>query len=201
LQTMLVSLIAAATAAERSTHDVLYAAIIAASAAIVGGVIGGAIPGFFMLKAEDKRHANARELADQARQDETERERRAVIGAARAWFEFFERVDSLFELALKTQQWWLDELDETLRPLSPNDEKAVLGQLSSDEAASVTGTMRIIEDLRIIRAIRRSASPNSQTLPLEERERGDVEDSRSILKWAARSLRRVAELPEPPPKS
>jgi hypothetical protein len=80
-------------------------------------------------------------------------------------------------------------------------EKAVLGQLSSPEAASVTGTMRIIEDLRIVRAIRRSASPDSQALPLEERERDELEGSRSTLKYAARSLRRVAELPEQPPES
>jgi hypothetical protein len=47
---MLVSLMAATV--QRSTHDVLYAAIIARSAAIVGGVIGGAIPGYFTLKAQ-----------------------------------------------------------------------------------------------------------------------------------------------------
>jgi hypothetical protein len=69
--------IVGAVATERSTHDVLYAAIIAASAAIVGGIVGGTIPGIFMLRAEDKRHKNAIEL-----------ERRAVIGTARALREF-----------------------------------------------------------------------------------------------------------------
>ena len=114
---MIVSFMAAA-AGERSTHDVVYAAIIAASAAIVGGIIGGSIPGYFMLKAEDKRHAHAREIANEAREDERERERRAVIGTARAMYEFFDRLAMIFSVALENDYWWSDAVDVTLQPPS-----------------------------------------------------------------------------------
>lgn len=182
---MVVPLMAAAAAA-RSTHDVVYAAIIAASAAIVGGIIGGSIPGYFMLKAEDKRHAHAREMANQASRDEREREHRAVIGTARALYEFFERVGAMCGVALKTQHWWSDELDATLQLPSLDDQKVVLGQLTSHEAGVFTTTMRAIQLLRTARV-----------------QFGDVatdqlESGRTAAQDAARSLRRVADLPTPP---
>jgi len=181
---MLVSLMAAATA-ERSTDDVVYAAIIAASAAIIGGIIGGSIPGYFMLKAEDKRHAHAREIANQAREDEMERERRAVLGTARALYEFFERVGAMFGVALETQRWWSDELDATLQPPSLDDQKAVLGQLTSYEAGVFTTTMRAIELLRTTR------------VGSGEVDTDQLESGRTAAQNAARFLRRVADLPTP----
>jgi hypothetical protein len=176
----------AAAAAARSTHDVVYAAIIAASAAIVGGIIGGSIPGYFMLKAEDKRHAHAREMANQAREDEREREHRAVIGTARALYEFFERVGAMCGVALETQHWWSDELDAILQLPSFDDQKVVLGQLTSYEAGVFTTTMRAIELLRTTRVSSGEVATDH------------LESGRTAAQDAARWLRRVAELPTPP---
>jgi hypothetical protein len=192
---MLVFLIAA-VAAQRSTHDVVYAAVFAALAAILGGIIGGSIPGYFMLKAEDKRHAHAREMADQAHEDEMERERRAVIGTARAMYEFFDRVGMMFGVALENDYWWSNEIDVTLQPPSLDDQKAVLGQLHSSEAGVVTTTVRVIEFLRATRDITSELGPEGPTL-------GDVTTAqltsgRTAAQQAASSLRRVADLPTPP---
>jgi hypothetical protein len=176
----------AAAAAERSTHDVVYTAIIAAAAAIVGGIVGGSIPGYFMLKAEDKRRAHAREMANQAREDEREREHRAVIGTARALYEFFERVGAMFGVALETQRWWSDELDATLQPPSLDDQKVVLGQLTSYEAGVFTTTMRAIELLRTTR-VRFGEVATDQ-----------LESGRTAAQDAARFLRRVAGPLTPP---
>jgi hypothetical protein len=191
---MIVSLMAAAAAPQRTTHDVLYAAIIAASAAIVGGIIGGSIPGFFMLKAEDKRQAHAREMANQAREDERERESRAVLGAARALYEFFERVNAMFGVGLNTQRWWTDELDATLQPPAFDDQKAVLGQLTSSEFGVVATTMRLIELLRTTRAW----AMEHDTQQLSETAMAQLEGGRTAAQDAVASLRRVAELPTPP---
>ncbi len=191
---MLVFLTAAA-AGERSTHDVLYAAMIAALAAIGGGIIGGTIPGYFMLKAEDKRHAHARESANQARDDERERERRAVIGTARALHEFFERLPPIFTVALEGRHWWADDLDATIQPPSLNDQKAVLGQLTSEEAGVVATTMRALELLRTQRAL--AIEVAGPLAPLEEDAMTRLEKGRTIAEHASRSLRRVAELTTP----
>ncbi|MEA2406949.1 MAG: hypothetical protein QOE69_1068 [Thermoleophilaceae bacterium] len=185
----------AAVAAERSTHDIVYAAVIAALAAIVGGIIGGSIPGYFMLKAEDKRQAHAREIADKAREDEIERERRAVIGTARAMYEFFDRVGMMFGVALQTDYWWSDEIDVTLQPPSLDDQNAVLRQLTSSEAGVVTTTVRVIELLRATRDITSELGPEGPTLG--EVARAQLTDGRTAAQQAASSLRRVAELPTP----
>jgi hypothetical protein len=113
----------AAVAAQGSTQNVVSAAIIAASAAIVGGMIGGSIPGYFMLKAEEKRHAHTREMADRAREDEMERDRRAVIGTARAMYEFFDRVGMMYGVALDNDYWWSNEVDVALQPPSLDDQQ------------------------------------------------------------------------------
>ena len=183
-----------AIAAERSTQDVVYAAIIAGSAAIVGGIIGGSIPGYFTLKAEDKRHAHAREIADQAREDEKERERRAVIGSARAMFEFFERVGMMFGVAVENDSWWSNEIDATLQPPSLDDQKAVLGQLTSSEAGVVTTTVRVIEMLRATRDITSELGPEGPTLG--DVVRAQLRDGQAAAQLGARCLRRVAELPD-----
>jgi hypothetical protein len=197
---MLGFFIAVAAAPQRTTHDVLYAAIIAASAAIVGGVIGGSIPGFFMLKAEDKRQAHEREVANQARQDERERERRAVIGTARALNDFFGRIDIVFRVALETEKWWPDELDATIQPPPFDDQKAVLGQLTSDEAGVVASTTRLIELVRTRRglAMEYEATEQSGLPPLDDVGTAQIEDGRKAALDAARFLRRLAELPTPP---
>jgi len=195
---MLVSLMAAAVAPP-STHDIVYAAIIAASAAIVGGIIGGSIPGRFMLKAEDKRQAHAREMANQAREDERERERRAVIGAARAWNEWFGRVDLMLGVALEYERWWSNEIDATLQPPSFDDQKAILGQLTSSEAGVVTTSMRAIEFL--LNTTRGMVERNSASLEprsLDETALAQFKSGRTAAQDAARALRRVAELPTPP---
>jgi hypothetical protein len=196
-QTMLASLMAVA-ASQRSTHDVVYAAIIAASAAIVGGIIGGAIPGYFMLKAEDKRHAHTREMADQAREDEREREHRAILGTARAFVEFFERIDSIFSVALETQHWWHNDLAATIGPPALDDQKAVLGQLTSHEAGVVASVMRLIELLAAHRLLANAQEPElSGMAPLDEAARGNLENGRTAAQSGARFLRRVADLPTP----
>jgi hypothetical protein len=195
---MLVSFIAAA-AAQRSPHDVVYAAIIAASAAIIGGIVGGSIPGYFMLKAEDKRQAHAHEMANQARDDEREREHRAVIGAARALNEWFGRVDMMLGVALEAEQWWSNEIDATLEPPSFDDQKAILGQLTSSEAGAVATSMRAIELLlNTTRGMveRNSASPEPRSL--DETALAQFNFGRTAAQDAARALRRVAELPTPP---
>jgi|GEM_PF-3830562 len=189
---MLISVIAAAPVAPRSTHDVLWAALIAALAAIVGGIIGGAIPGYFTLKAEDKRHAHALELARQAREDERERERRAVVGTARAFSEFFARVDTIYGVALKGGRWWGDDLDATIQPPSLDDQKAVLGQLLSYEAGVIASSMRLIEFLRAHREVTRADSEDLRAVDKEH-----LEGGRRVVKDAITYLRRVAELPEP----
>lgn len=189
---MLVSLMAAA-AAQRSTHDVVYAAIIAASAAIVGGIIGGSIPGYFMLKAEDKRHAHARKMADHAREDEMERERRAVIGTARAMYEFFDRVGMMFGVALENDYWWSNEIDVALQPPSLDDQKAVLGQLTSSEAAVIATTMRVIELLRTTRDITSELGPEGPTL--SDVVKAQLTSARTAAQQAASCLLRVGELP------
>jgi hypothetical protein len=196
---MLISLMTAA-AAGRSTHDVVYAAIIAASAAIIGGIIGGSIPGFFMLKAEDKRHAHMRVMANQARDEERQREHRAVIGTARALYEFYERVNSIFEVALETAKWWPDELDATIQPPSLDDQKAVLGQLTSEEAGVVASTTRVIELVRTRRGLEMEYEPvgPSGLPPLTEVATAQLETGRTAAQDAARFLRRVADLPTPP---
>jgi hypothetical protein len=194
---MLFSLMAA-EAAQRSTHDVVYAAIIAASAAIVGGIIGGSIPGHFMLKAEDKRHANALAIANQARDDERERERRAIIGAARALHEFFERLGVIVGVSLETRRWWTNELDATLQPPPFDDQKAVLGQLTSHEALVVSTTMRAIELLRTLRGMQMEDDPSRL---LDEAATATVESGRTAAQDGARFLRRVADLPPPTTES
>lgn len=192
----MLTVLMAAQAAERSTHDV----VIAASAAIVGGLIGGSIPGYFMLKAEDKRHAHARAMAQQAREDESERERRAVIGAARALHEFFERVDMVCRVALETQMWWPDKLDTTLQPPSLDDQKAVLGQLTSLEAGVIASTMRAIELVRAKRDLEmEDEALRAEGLPrLRDGHPDDLKTGRTAAQGAARSLRRAADLPTPP---
>lgn len=183
---MLASLIAAA--APPTTHDVLYAALIAALAAIVGGIIGGSIPGYFMLKAEDKRQAHARDMAARARQDDAERERRAVLGAARALYEFFDRVGMMFKVTDNLERWWSDAIDATLQPPSLDDQKAVLGQLTSYEAAVVTTSMRAIEMLRTQRGLEGAL--------LDEVDASQVKAGRKAAQDAAGAVRGVAELPD-----
>lgn len=195
---MLASL-AAAAAEQRSPRDVVYAAIIAASAAIVGGIVGGSIPGYFMLKAENKRHAHAREMANQARDDERERERRAVIDTARALNEWFGRVDLMLGVSLQHERWWSNELDATLQPPSFDDQKAVLGQLTSSEAAVVATAIRAIEFLlNTTRGMveRNSASPEPRSL--DETALAQFKSGRTAAQDGALALRRVAELPTPP---
>lgn len=197
---MLLSLMAAAAhpVAQRSTHDVVYAAIIAASAAIVGGIIGGSIPGYFMLKAEDKRHAHERELADQARHEERGRERRAVVGTARALNEFFERLPSILTIALEGQHWWADDLERTIQPPSLDDQKAVLGQLTSEEAWVISTSMRALELLRTQRAL--AIETSGPLAPIDGDMIDRLERGRTIAQDASRCLRRMAELPVPPPE-
>jgi hypothetical protein len=134
----------------RAMHGVLYAAIIAAAAAIVGGIIGGAVPGYFMLKAEDRRYVHAMEL-----------ERRAVIGTARALSEFFARVDTLNEVALKNGRWWGDELDRKVQPLWLTDQKAVLGQLTPEEAGLVLADHSAKPDIGLLACILEPAAAQS----------------------------------------
>jgi hypothetical protein len=163
----------------RAMHDVLYAAIIAAAAAIVGGIIGGAIPGYFMLKAEDKRYAHAMEL-----------ERRAVIGTARALSEFFARVDTLYAVALETGQWWGDELDRKVQPLSLADQKAVYGQLTSDDAEVIASSMRQIVFMRA----RREAAGSEK---LSTADIAKLESGRQVARNAAEHMLGVAKLRAP----
>lgn len=153
-------------------------AIIAAAAAIIGGIIGGAIPGYFMLKAEDKRNAHEIEL-----------ERRAVIGTARALSEFFARVDDLYARALETGRWWGDEFDRKAQPLALEDQKAVLGQLTPDEAEVIASSMRSIVFMRARREVARGDSK------LRTDDRAQLESGRKVGQEAARCMRRVAELP------
>jgi Acetyltransferase (GNAT) domain len=176
--------IAGAVAAERSTHDVLYAAIIGASAAIVGGIVGGTIPGIFMLRVEDKRNRNAIEL-----------ERRAVIGTARALREFFERVDDLYQDALVSGQWWSDELDAKALPLSLEDQKAVYGQLRQDEAQTIASSLRLIV---FVRARRQAAIAGGASKSLQAADKAQLESGRHIAQLAAECIRRVADLPPAP---
>jgi hypothetical protein len=192
---MLVSLLAAA-AAQRSTHDVVYAAIIAASAAIVGGIIGGTIPGYFMLKAEGKRQAHARDMAADARRDEVERERRAVIGTARALYEFFDRIGMIFEVTLTQGRWWSDKIDATLQPPSLDDQRVVLGQLTLAEAGVVATSMRAIEMLRGQRGSMMEAGTESgEGAALGEVATRQVKSGRQAAQDATNALRRVAEFP------
>jgi hypothetical protein len=186
----------AAVAAQGSTQDVVYAAIIAASAAIGGGMIGGSIPGYFMLKAEEKRHAHTREMADRACEDEMARDRRAVIGTARAMYEFFDRVGMMSGVALDNDYWWSNEVDVALQPPSLDNQQAVLGQLTPYEAGVVATTIRLTELLRATRDITSTLGPEGPTL-------GDVVpaqliSARTAAQQAASSLRRVAEIPTPP---
>ena len=165
----------AAMVAAAAKHDVLYAAIIGAAAAIVGGIIGGAIPGYFMLKAEDKRNAHAMEL-----------ERRAVIGTARALSEFFARVDTLYAGALENGRWWGDELDRKVLPLALEDQKAVYGQLTPDAAEVIASSMRTIVFMRARREAARSEK-------LSTIDRAKLESGRKVAQEAAESMRVVAE--------
>ena len=160
-------------------HDVLYAAIIAAAAAIVGGIIGGAIPGYFMLRAEDKRYAHAKDS-----------ERRAVIGTARALSEFFARVDTLYAGALENGRWWGDELDRKVQPLSLEDQKAVYGQLASDDAEVIASSMRQIVFMRARREVARSGK-------LSTTDRARLESGRKVAQAAAEHMLAVAELRAP----
>jgi hypothetical protein len=194
VRAMLLSLIiAVAPPAQRSTHDVLYAAIIAASAAIVGGLIGGSIPGYFMLKAEDKRHKHARQLAEEARDDERERERRAVVGTARALSEFFERIPIIFTVGLNGGHWWSDTLDGTILPPSLEDQKAVFGQLTSGEATLVASCMRALELIRTERST--AIEFHGPTAPLDDDNKRHLQSGCDLAQSASRSLGRVAELP------
>ena len=158
--------------------------------------IGGSIPGRFMLKAEDKRQAHAREMANQAREGQRERERRTVVGAARAWNEWFGRVDLMLGVALEYERWWSNEIDATLQPPSIDDQKAILGQLTSSEAGVVATSMRAIEFLlNTTRGMveRNSASPEPRSL--DETALAQFKSGRTTAQDAARALRRVAELP------
>ena len=185
---------AAATAA-RSTHDLVYAAIIAALAAIIGGIIGGAIPGYFMLRAEDKRQAHARDMAIEARQDGVERERRAVMGSARALYEFFDRFGMILEVTGTQKRWWSDKIDATLQPPSLDEQTAVLGQLTPSEAGVVTTTMRVIQLLRTQHGVPiEPGGVSGEGAPLDEDSIGHVKAGRTAAKDAANALRRVAEI-------
>lgn len=178
-----------------AAHDVLYAAIIAGSSAIVGGFIGGWITGHFMIKAEDKRQAHARAMADQAREDELERERRAVIGTARAMYEFFDRVGMMFGVAVENDYWWSDAIDATLQPPPLDDQQAVLGHLTSVEAAVVATTMRSVEMLRTTRDITSPLGPEGPTLGKASTDH--LTAGQTAAQEAAQALRRVADLPAP----
>lgn len=174
------------------------AEIIAASAAIVGGIAGGSIPGYFMLKVENKRHAHAREMANQARDDDRERERRAVIGTARALHEWFGRVDLMLGVSLQTERWWSNEIDVTLQPPSFDDQKAVLGHLPSYEAGVVATSMRAIELLLNTTpgmVARNSAGPEPRSL--DETALAQFKSGQTAAQDGALALRSVAELPTP----
>jgi hypothetical protein len=128
---MFVSSVVAA-AAQRSTRDVLYAAIIAGVAAIIGALVGAASTGIITFKAESKRQAHALKMAEEARKDERERERRAVVGTARALFDYFQRVEQILTLSKRDKAWWDLGLNQMINPPLFDDLKAVLGQLTSD---------------------------------------------------------------------
>ena len=159
---------------------------------------GGSIPGYFMLKVENKLHAHAREMANQARDDDRERERRAVIGTARALHEWFGRVDLMLGVSLQTERWWSNESDVTLQPPSFDDQKAVLGHLPSYEAGVVATSMRAIELLLNTTpgmVARNSAGPEPRSL--DETALAQFKSGQTAAQDGALALRSVAELPTP----
>ncbi len=76
---------------------------------------------------------------------------------------------------------------------------AVLGQLTSHEAAVVTTTMRVMEWLRTTRDTMSELGPDGPTLGKVAM--AHLESARTAAQDAARSLSRVAEVPTPPSTS
>jgi hypothetical protein len=105
----------------------------------------------------------------------------------------------MLAVSLEHERWWSNEIDATLQAPSFEDQKAVLGQLTSSEAGVIATSMRAIEFLlNTTRGMveRNSASPEPRSL--DETALTQFKSGRTAAQDAARALRRVAELPTPP---
>jgi hypothetical protein len=116
--------------------------------------------------------------------------------------EFYKRVDGIFRVAIENRRWWIDEVDATIQPPLFDDQKAVLGQLTSHEAGMVASYTHVVELVRTHRGLEmesHDAAELSGVTPASEDATAQLEAGRTAAQNAAKYLRRVADLPMSPP--
>ncbi len=123
-------------------------ALISGVAAVLGALVGGAVTGFVALRAEDKRQTFSRELEQQRRADDQDKERAAVRGASRVMRTYLLNGRTLAAVTIARREWWREGFADFAPRPGLEEERLVASRMSPNGWGLVSVAFLSIANLR-----------------------------------------------------